>query len=215
MAHDIEDLSRVIVATFPRMDVADQRLARQLYRQLARGRPLPLSSLGRFLALPDNQVMSRIQRLGYTTCNQAGEITGFLGISTDETRHGMSMNGNKSYAWCAWDTLFIPELAGAEALVTSSCASTGQPIRLMVTPEGARSDEAADIVVSFLAPDQEKIDENVVSHFCCHVNFFCCREAGKEWTSRHEGTFLLSLKDAFETGRRVNAARYAAVLEKN
>ena len=215
MAHDIEALSRAIIAAFPRMDVADQRLARLLYRQLARGRPLPLSSLGTFLALPDDRVMFRVQCLGYATCNQAGEITGFLGITTDETRHGMSMNGNKSYAWCAWDTLFIPELVGTEALVTSSCASTGQPIKLRVSPEGARSNEAEDIVVSFLVPDKDEVNENAISHFCCRVNFFCCRKAGVEWTSRHEGTFLLSLKDAFETGRRVNAARYAAVLDKN
>ncbi len=124
----------------------------------------------------------------------------------------MVMDGIKSYAWCAWDALFIPELVGSTAQVASTCATTARPIQLSVSLEGAQSTGAEPIVISFLIPDAAKINENVASQFCHYVNFFRCYEAGEEWTSQHEGTFLLTLEDAFEIGRQVNAVRYAAVL---
>ena len=40
------------------------------------------------------------------------------------------------YAWCAWDTLFLPARLGQAARVTSACPVTGELITLTVTPEG-------------------------------------------------------------------------------
>jgi hypothetical protein len=42
------------------------------------------------------------------------------------------------YAWCAWDTLFIPELLGRTARVESSCLET-KKVRLSVAPPLVRS----------------------------------------------------------------------------
>jgi hypothetical protein len=45
----------------------------------------------------------------------------------------------------------------------------------------------------------------VIQGFCHFVHFFVSEVAGKTWTERHPGTFLLSLAEAFELGRKVNA----------
>jgi len=143
--------------------------------------------------------------------NNTGEITSFLGITVNETHHRMHINGKTSFTWCAWDTLFIPELVDATAEVRSSCTTTNKSITLTVTPKGVRS-TPADIWVSFLLPDKKAIKENVTTSFCCHVRFFCSRAAGEIWAAQNDGTFLLSLDDAFNIGKKVNAARYADTL---
>ena len=210
--HDLDTLSRFFVATFPAMDEGEQRLAQTIYQQLAVGKPLSIERLAKELGRSIDQIKRTLDQWGGTFYEDDAHIVGFWGIAVGETRHRMEMNGSISYAWCAWDALFIPELVGTMARITSTCASSGKTIRLSVSPEGVQADEPKDIVVSFLIPEQEKIQENITTSFCHYVYFFHSREEGEAWIVQHENTFLLILKEAFELGKKVNASRYADVL---
>src|SRR6266436_6504449 len=125
----------------------------------------------------------------------------------------MRVDGRELYAWCAWDTLFLPALLGTSVEVESSCRVTGAPVRLMVTPRGVESAEPAGLSVSFLLPEAEAMNANVITSFCHHVHFFSSRKAAKPWLHEHPETFLLSLADAYEFGRRMNRARYGTALD--
>jgi len=70
----------------------------------------------------------------------------------------------------------------------------------------------AGTVVSFVTPRQKAIEQDVVKNFCHFVHFFASAEHGERWTAKHPGTFLLSLGDAWELGRRKNAAQYRDIL---
>lgn len=211
ITQDLNRLSDFFIAIFPQMNREDQVLARTIYQQLAQGKPLSLEMLAGILEQAVEIIKQKLAEWGSVFYNDTGEIIGFLGISVDETHHRMRMNDIMSYAWCAWDTLFIPELVGATAQVTSSCATSNETITLTVTPQGIRS-APADIWVSFLLPDEKAVQENVTTSFCCYVHFFSSRAEGETWTDQNEGTFVLTLYDAFKVGRQVNAARYADVL---
>ncbi len=194
------------------MNREEQVLARTIYQQLAQGKPLSLEKLAGILEQAVEAIKQKLAQWGSVFYKDTGEIIGFLGIAVDETHHRLQMNGVTSYAWCAWDTLFIPELVGATALVTSSCATTpNETITLTVAPQGISSAQP-DIWLSFLLPDEKSVRENVTTRFCCYVRFFSSRAAGETWTTQNEGTFLLTLDDAFKVGKKVNAARYADVL---
>jgi len=54
--------------------------------------------------------------------------------------------------------------------------------------------------------------ENVATSFCHFVHFFSSKATGEAWTAQNDGTFPLTLDEAFEVARKVNAARYATVL---
>ena len=54
---------------------------------------------------------------------------------------------------------------------------------------------------------------DVIESFCHFVHFFSSRDAGETWTAEHDGTFLLSLEEAFELGRMVNARNFPSVVE--
>jgi len=211
VTHNLDKLSEFFVTTFPQMDRDEQMLARTIYQQLALGEPLSLERLEKMSGKTTPSIKKLLESWGSTFYNDDGEITGFWGITVGETPHRIQMNGRDSYTWCAWDTLFIPELVGATAEITSRCTTSDKAIHLTVTPQGVDSSQA-DVWLSFLLPDEKATAENVTTCFCHFVHFFSSKTAGETWTAQNEDTFLLTLDDAFEIGKKINAARYADVL---
>src|SRR5439155_14324278 len=59
-------------------------------------------------------------------------MIGFWGLSIGPMPHRLIVNRQSLYAWCAWDTLFLPELLGVTAEIESRCPTTGRPITLTV-----------------------------------------------------------------------------------
>lgn len=210
---DGKALARVFIEAFPVMAASDQRLALTLYRLLAKGRAVSPEDLASALARPVENIQRTLGQWPGVFYDDRGRVVGFCGLSVEEMKHCLEVNGTIVYAWCAWDTLFLPALIGASAAVFSRCAQTDEPIRLTVSPERIDSLEAASVVISFLEPDERELRENVSASFCHFVHFFRDREAGSRWTARHPGTFLLTLDEAFEIGQRVNVTRYRDVLQ--
>ncbi|MBA3893696.1 MAG: hypothetical protein H0X69_08370 [Gemmatimonadales bacterium] len=69
--------------------------------------------------------------------------------------------------------------------------------------------------MSFLLPDAAVLRTsaaNAVTGFCHYIFFLASVEAGASWTARHEGTFVLTLDQAFELAKRANAATFGSAL---
>ena len=81
----------------------------------------------------------------------------------------------------------------------------------MVSPGGVLETSHLAAIVSFLLPNRD-FDADVIQSFCHFVHFFASAEAGQDWTAEHPGTFLLSLEEAFELGRLVNALNFPSAL---
>jgi alkylmercury lyase len=96
--------------------------------------------------------------------------------------------------------------------VESTCPVTGETVSLVVRPDGIRETSHPKAVVSFLLPSTT-FDADVIQSFCHFVHFFAAPEAGEGWIHDHPGTFLLSLEDAFELGRLVNARNFPSLAE--
>jgi alkylmercury lyase len=211
---DLDQVSEEIVNALPRLSAADQKLAIKLYRLLAEGKPVSRERLAQAVNSPIAEVRQTLNEWPGVYYDENDRVIGFWGLTVKETRHRFEVNSRTLYTWCAWDTLFIPELLNATAHVTSTCATTDETIRLTVSPTAVEACVPSDVVVSFLIPDKTKFQENIIASFCHFVFFFRDREAGGKWVSEHEGTFLLSLKDAITVGKKMNAVRYKDVLGK-
>lgn len=212
---DPEDLAAFFIRAFPKMDADEQRLALTLYRCLAEGAPVAHAELAGAVGRPPAVVEERLRRWPGVFHDDAQRVTGFWGLSVSETRHRLEVDGKTAYAWCAWDTLFIPALLGATARVSSPCAATSELIRLTISPRGIETSAPEGIVVSFLLPDEGAWRENIVTSFCHHVYFFRSRTDAGAWIASHPNTFLLSLDQAFRLAQAVNRGRYdRALLEK-
>lgn len=206
-------LVRLFTEAFPALDADGQQLALTLYRLLASARPVSPARLASALDRPVEDVQRLLGQWPGVFKDDEGRIIGFWGLTVEEMPHRLEVNENTVYAWCAWDTLWLPALLDATVNVTSRCAQTGEPVRLCVSPGRVESAEPASVVVSFLKPDVRELREHATTSFCHYVHFFRDRQGGERWIAAHPGTFLLSLEAAFELGRRVNAARYRNLLK--
>ena len=83
--------------------------------------------------------------------DEAGNIVG-AALTTRETPHKVRVGGRDLYAWCALDTLFIPGLLGETADVESRCSSSGEPIRLTVSPDSIDACEPPGTWLSVFLP---------------------------------------------------------------
>ena len=164
-----------------------------MYPLLAAGRPIAAADLAAATGLGEPQVAETLGRWPAVFTDTQGRVTGFWGPAIGELSpaHRYVTGGRILYAWCAWDTLFLPARLGQAARVTSACPVTGELITLTVTPEDVTEISHPEAVVSFLEPGGP-FDAGVIESFCHFVHFFARRQAGEQWAAGRPGTFLLN-----------------------
>jgi alkylmercury lyase len=190
---------------------AEQRAHLLLFRLLAQGAPVPPARLAAATGTDESQVTRWLARW-HGAHTSDGEVIAFQGLSLTATPHRFRVDGCDLYTWCAWDTMFLPELLGRSAQVESTCPIGGQRIRLTVGPDGPRGVDPADTVLSF-QPHSPVFVDDVQESFCRFVHFFSSPAAAQTWIAEHPGTIVLTLASGFEIGRRTNAAQLGDALQ--
>jgi alkylmercury lyase len=105
----------------PRLEPGLQHAALTLLRMLAHGEPVDVRRLSEALALPTAYVDETLDRSPGVFRDDHRRVIGFMGLSIVEiSDHRLHIDGKVLSAWCAWDTLFLPELLAETARVTSS-----------------------------------------------------------------------------------------------
>lgn len=191
-----------------RLDAADQRLQLTLFRLLANGEPVGLGQLAGEVGMEAADVVAHLGRCHGVHTDDAGRVVAFQGLSVVEAPHRLRVDSHTLYAWCAWDTLFLPELIGRPAEIESTCPVTGVSISLRVGPEEGPADVSPPgAVLSFVLPAARRANDTIAS-FCNLIHYFASPQAAERWTAERPGTFVVSIEDAFEIGRRTNAAQW-------
>lgn len=211
VASRVAELADRIVGAVPRFDIAGQKIAVGLYRLLSEGQPVPLKRVAEAVSMPEATVEATILKWPLFR-DDRGAVIGFGGLTVVEMPpHRLTVDGKTLHTWCAWDSLFIPGILGKIAAIESICPVTKARISLQVGPEGIRNVVPPTVVVSFLTPDRT-FDRNVIVNFCHFVHFFRDPKSAEFWISRHPGTFLLSMDEAFALGQVTNARNFGQAL---
>jgi alkylmercury lyase len=208
---DLRHLADALTGAFPSLDAADQQIAIATYRLLARGRPASAEEIAVATGVLPAEVEDRMEAWPAVFRDGDGRVIGFWGLTIHEMPpHELQVGEVKLWAWCAWDTLFLPARLGAVLQVLSVCPVTKETIELRVAPDHVESVLPDGVVVSFLRPEG-RFDGNVITSFCHFIHFFASQRAGDQWIKRHPGTFLLSLPDAVELARLSNLSLALAI----
>lgn len=216
MAHvNLQEIADALTGASPELDDEARRAALATYRLLAEGAPLPVSRIAEATDLAPEMIEGLIDSWPGVFRDHDGNIVGFWGLAIGplDPEHRIEVDGQTLWAWCAWDTLFLPDVLGKEARIISTDPQTGETVRLTVGPDGVVQTSHEGAVLSFLVPDGPFSEKDVVSEFCHFIHFFSSREAGERWVREHTGTILLSLEDGFELGRVRNRARSFELLD--
>ncbi|WP_435585988.1 organomercurial lyase [Micromonospora aurantiaca (nom. illeg.)] len=175
------------VKIMPVLDPAQARIAVGLWRLLAEGSPVTIPALAERLGLPEQQVTAAIDGVlaGTHHRDRRGRIVAFWGLSLPDmpSPHRLTVDGQTLYAWCAPDTLWLPRVLGKTIAVQSSLETTGQPISLLVAPDGI--EEIVDgVVLSFVRARGNSVGDTVpavLSSYCHHQLFFPTKQAAHQW----------------------------------
>ncbi|WP_406080153.1 organomercurial lyase [Micromonospora sp. NBC_00858] len=172
----------------PVLDPAQARLAVGLWRLLAEGTPVTAPALAGRLGVPEQQVAAALDGVLAGTHHQdnQGRIIAFWGLSLPEmpSPHRLTVDGKTLYAWCAPDTLWLPRVLGKTIAVQSSLETTGQPISLLLGPDGIQENSADGAVVSFVRARGKSVGDAVaaVMSSCCRDQlFFSSGQAAGHW----------------------------------
>jgi alkylmercury lyase len=197
-APTLDRLAEEIIEIIPRLDETDQKLGVALIRRLAQGEPVAIDALAGDVNLPEAEVASRLERMPGVHRGDDGRVVGYFGITVVEMgKHRLHLDGHTVSAWCAWDTLFLPDVIGRTVEVTSRSPGDDAPISLTVTPDGPRDVTPPETVVTFVPPKADFVS-NTIASFCHYVHFFPSPESAAAWTAEHPDTFAVPLADAYE-----------------
>ena len=208
----LSELAQRFAAATGMLGETDARAALCLYRLLARGVPVSVAVLAEDLDLALDVVGELVASWSGVVFDDSGSVEGFWGLTVrDIAPHRLSVNGHRLSTWCAWDTLFLPQLLGTTARVESVCPVTGAAVELVVDDKGVEWFRPEGLLVSFRDPGDGVVGD-VIGTFCRFVHFLASEQAGRAWLDRHRETFTLSLTDAVELARMANAARFGALI---
>jgi alkylmercury lyase len=214
---DLDEVAASIVGAFPTLDVIEQRLSLELYRLLAEGQPVPRAMLAERLSISVETVNQVLDRWPGIFCDPERRVVGYWGLSVPtaySSPHQLTVSGRRLSAWCAWDTLFLPQLLGQTAEVESISPDPGASVRLTVTPERVERVDPVDTEMSFLLPDPIGVQKDVVTTFCHFIHFFPSRQIGESWAAKRAGTFMVSIDEAAQVARRKNEMQYRETLPR-
>ena len=117
------------------------------------------------------------------------------------TPHRYLIDDRTVFAWCASDALTFPVVLGRQGIIQSTCGSTGQPIRIELTPNGVKQVDPPAAVVSAIRPAGEVAD--VRSAICRHGRFFASPQAAAQWAAEHPEGEIRPVQEAFVVDRAV------------
>ncbi len=212
---DVETLATQIVGCFPKLDSLEKLVSLELYRLLAAGQPVPRSSLAEKVGAPIERINQILENWPGVYSDSKGQVVGYWGLAISEaftSPQTLTMEGQSLSAWCAWDTLFLPQLLGKNATIEATSPPPGGKVTLTVTPERVEKVVPAEACMSFLLPDVAAVRKDVVTALCHFVYFFTARRNGESWVQQHKGTFLLSMEEAYALARRKNELQYGEAL---
>jgi alkylmercury lyase len=212
-AVDTTQIAEELACRAADLDRRDQELQLALFRLLAEGEPVQLGRLAEMVGVPTPAAAECLDGCHGVQTDAEGRIVAFGGLSVVKAPNRLRVDGRTLYAWCAWDTLFLPELIGAPVEVDSRCPVTGRGVSLRVDREGPSRLSPSEAVLSFLLPGAAYTND-VIAGFCRFVHFFASPEAAEAWVAQHPGSFVISIAEGFEIGRFTNTAQFGQALAK-
>jgi len=218
-AEALEEAVRRAEGAMPGLSSEEQRAGIVLFRELAKGEPVAVPQFAEALGVPVNEAEALVKDSGLRRIIYAGEdgrVVGMWGLSTARTHHRLTINGRTVWAWCAGDTLFLPEVLDETAVVESRDPESGELVRLTISPARIEAVEPKDVTLSFLRPDTVDFTSaiQIMATACHYIFFFASRASGERWVAKHPGTELVSLHEAFVLARRLNAQVFGTELAR-
>ncbi|MFL5495325.1 MAG: organomercurial lyase [Gemmatimonadales bacterium] len=215
----VDRLWEAVAPNLPTLTAEEQRAGIVLLRELARGEPVTAERLARAIGVTTAHAKALLERPGlkaFLYPDEEGRVVGYLGLAATPMHHRFALNGRALWTWCAGDSLFLPGVLNETAEVESRDPEGGELIHLTISPARVEAVEPEGVVVSMVNPDAPDFrSAALIMETACHyIFFFASCAAGERWVAKHPGTWLLSMDEAFEFGKRFRERLFATELAR-
>lgn len=176
----------------------DFRLTVRTMQTLAKGKPVSPEQLAEIWEVPLEQVRSVLAgavAAGRAEIDSQGDLVGGI-LSLNPTPHRISMDGKQLYAWCAYDAIYAPGVVGKTAEISSQDPVSGDPIRIIITPDGVTEVQPEDTVVSVVGGESD-MRGGPKSPRCIQMLFFGSRETADKWLQGRHDVSILTVEEVF------------------
>jgi alkylmercury lyase len=195
--YDPQELAAPLLAV---VDEAPEQFARLMALQhlLLEGKPVSQERIASALHVAREEVPALLQG---AELDAEGNFVGW-GLTLVPTPHAYQINGRQFYVWCAGDAITFPILHQTSAVIASPDPISGQTVRLIGTPAGARDVTPSTAVVSWVRSPEGPITlETVRAAFCNFVHFFASVETAAQYVSTHPELVIVPIDDVFQIGK--------------
>jgi len=175
------------------------RFIAPMIRLLAQGRPVALERLATEAGVPAQTIESWLRAQPGTDWDDSGRLLGF-GLTQKPTRHRYIVDGRVLFTFCAADTLIFTPILGRPASVESSCPTTGQTIRVELTPNAMTSADPTTAVVCQVNSRNGVSD--IRGSLCDHGHFFASDRAAEPWLGARPDGDVRPVGEVFDIALR-------------
>ncbi|MCA1735747.1 MAG: hypothetical protein LC739_06465, partial [Actinobacteria bacterium] len=129
-------MAQAVTAAAPELDAVGRQLFVQTLRLLARGEPVLPTEIAQAAGVAPQRAEESLCSWPLAFWDDQDRIVGFWGLAIHPLKptHSMKLDGRTVYGWCAWDTLFMPEILNTEIHVESTDPQNGEKVQLTVSP---------------------------------------------------------------------------------
>lgn len=167
---------------------------------LADGVPVDATRIAAATGMSESAAAEQLvaaRTVGYELDNK-GRLVG-AALTLNPTPYHFRVRGNDLYAWCGFDTLFLPILLGERATVTSTCPETRRGIELTVEADGTfgavtPATATVAIVGHVVTCRCHRTGPN--SDVCAQMPLLADPDAADRWTAQRAGVAAVDLHDA-------------------
>src|SRR5713226_2648059 len=120
---DLDEVAKSIASLFPRLDLLEQRLSLELYRVLAECLLVRRTTVAERLGVSVEIVNGILDGWPGVFSDSQRRVVGYWGLAIPAAHaspQSLTVAGQRLSAWCAWNTLFLPQLLGQTAEIESS-----------------------------------------------------------------------------------------------
>ena len=214
----VENFLGAFPAEYVELSEEKQQIAFTIYNLLSEGNPVSIADLSNSLGIDQESVKSVLDEWSGIYYDDDNRIIGYWGLAVEKMGHRFNVEDKNLYTWCAWDSLFIPQIIGKTAEVESRDPVTKETVKLTVTPtDGISKIEPSEAVISFMIPDTDKVRSDVIKSFCHYVHFFESKYSAEEWISqsdKKDELLVLTIKEAYSIALRRNELQLGDILKR-
>ncbi|OLS24245.1 MAG: Alkylmercury lyase [Candidatus Heimdallarchaeota archaeon LC_3] len=187
----------------PDLDERASKFLEVILKEVTKGSPVTQEKcyeIAAELNLSKEEIRSFIETS--TERDKQGRILGLFGLTQNEYAHKFEIDGEKLYAFCGWDTLFLPQLLMKTAKVEVVDHQSKETIKIEISPEKVLSIFPPTAVLSIVIPEVEIENlAQVYGIFCSNVHFFASEKNLRDWFEHREyNPLVISIEEGFALG---------------